>query len=1050
MENVATKNKKVNNQKVGVRKWFIFVLIGLIGQFAWAVENMYLNSYITYLNFTDPTGVGFNYSTLIAITTAASAIVATLTTIFMGSLSDKVNKRKIFISTGYIIWGISTASFGLLNVNSDASLFAISMTAYTAAIMVIVIDCVMTFFGSTSNDAAFNSYVTKNTTNENRGKVEGVLSILPLIAMLIIFVGLNSLTTEASGYRWDLFFYIVGGLVTVVGLISIWLIPKEKKEEKTLNEGYTRYLIEGFKPKTVKENKLLYLVLLAYFIYGVAIQVYFPYLMIYVQYTCNISNTGESFLTPFAIVMAVALLLGSLLSVVIGFISDKLKKENMMVPVIIILMIGLLLMFFIPYVNDDTLRTVYGSFAGLVMILGYVSVPTILNSMVKDNIPKGKEGSFMGVRMLFVTALPMCVGPFIGDALNAAYGKYYISEYGVESVVPSERGYIVGIAILVLSFIPIYFIIKEIKKQNKGKNKGYLISELKDIDEKELEFDLSKHPRPQFNRDKYLLLNGAWDIKITKDEKLPTTYDKEVIVPFAVESPLSKVNHLLNADEYIYYHKKLDVPPTFNKEHVFLNFEGVDQTCWIYLNNQLVYQHVGGYTRFNIDLKPHIINGTVDVVVKVKDVSDDSYHQVGKQRLAPTSAWFYSSSSGIYKPVYIESTPKNYIKSVKYKERYDEKSFLIYVETNIYGKVEVHVDDKIFNIESNKWVKITPNKFIPWSLENPHLYEIKLKFYDDVVNSYYGIRKIEIKGDKEKQIYLNNKRVFLNGLLDQGYYYLGGLTPRSYDEYYTDIKNIKDLGYNCLRKHVKVEMDYFYYYADKLGVLIIQDIPNGGEKTKFLDVVIPRISYKLFNDEKFLTYKKYGRLSEEGRIEYYKDLDDIIEATSSFPSIVIYTPFNEAWGEFDPQVVYQYIKDKNIDQLIDTASGWIDTVRSDFFSIHSYTLPARKRYDPKGDNRPYVLTEIGGTALKIDGHYDYPSLYGHGKCKDSKQLETKYTKLYRSLIKRIEDNNLNGIIYTQLNDCETEANGIYTLDRKVLKLDKEVIKNINKEIENSL
>ena len=170
---------KKQNSKVSLRMWITFILVGLIGQFAWAIENMYLNSYITYLNFTDVNGGGFNYSLMIALTTAFSAIVATLTTIFMGSLTDKVNKRKIFISIGYIVWGLSTASFGLLNVNSSSSLFALSMTAQSAAIMVIVIDCIMTFFGSTSNDAAFSSYVTKNTTNQNRGKVEGVLSILP-------------------------------------------------------------------------------------------------------------------------------------------------------------------------------------------------------------------------------------------------------------------------------------------------------------------------------------------------------------------------------------------------------------------------------------------------------------------------------------------------------------------------------------------------------------------------------------------------------------------------------------------------------------------------------------------------------------------------------------------------------------------------------------------------------------------------------------------------------------------------------------------------------
>lgn len=455
-----------SNNKISVREWFVLVIIGLAGQFAWAIENMYLNTYITYLNFTSQDG-GFDYSLMIAITTALSAVVATLTTLFMGTLTDKVNKRKIFISVGYILWGISTASFGLLNVNSDSSLFAIAMSAQSAAIMVIVIDCIMTFLGSTSNDAAFNSYVTRNVSDKNRAKVEGVLSILPLIAMLIIFVGLNGLTTKESGYRWDLFFYVVGGLVTVVGLISTILIPKEKDTNDQKFE-YKNLILEGFKPKTIKENKSLYMILLIYFIYGVAIQVYFPYLMVYIEKSCNIANTGSSFLTPFAIVMAVALLVGSILSVVIGIIADKVGKTKMIIPVIVILIIGLFMMFFIPYINNDTLRIVYAAISGLIMILGYVSVPTVLNSLVRSNIPKGKEGTFMGIRMIFVVALPMCIGPFIGDALNKAYGENYVGDYGVESPLPSNYGYLVSLFILLIAIILIIFVLLKNRKENKN------------------------------------------------------------------------------------------------------------------------------------------------------------------------------------------------------------------------------------------------------------------------------------------------------------------------------------------------------------------------------------------------------------------------------------------------------------------------------------------------------------------------------------------------------------------------------------------------------
>lgn len=456
--------------RIGFRMWIFIVLIGFIGQLAWAIENMYLNTYITYLNFSAPAGQAFNYSLFIAITTAASAIVATLTTIFMGSLTDKVGHKREFISLGYILWGFATASFGLLNVNSTSKILPVAMISSSAAIMVIVIDCVMTFFGSTSNDAAFNSYVTRNIENKDKSKVEGVLSVLPLVAMLLIFVLLNGLTTDSApgvhDAKWDLFFYLIGGLVVVVGIISFFLIPKGKPEEPR-NEKYGRILMEGFKPSTIKANLDLYIILIIYFIYATATQVFFPYLMVYMERTCLIANSGTGFLTPFAIVMAVALLMGSVLSVVLGFMADKLGKNKMIIPTFAIYALGILLMFFIPIVGNDgsTIRTVFAASSGLIMILGYVGVPTIINALVREYIPENKEGSFMGVRMLFVVALPMCVGPFIGDALNGAFGKTYVNEFGDISAVPSNYGYVVGALILALAIIPIIIYLRRLKKK---------------------------------------------------------------------------------------------------------------------------------------------------------------------------------------------------------------------------------------------------------------------------------------------------------------------------------------------------------------------------------------------------------------------------------------------------------------------------------------------------------------------------------------------------------------------------------------------------------
>ena len=459
----------MTKDKVGFRMWMVFILIGLVGQFAWAIENMYLNSYIAYLNFSSIESERFDYSLLISITTAVSAIMATLTTIFMGALTDKVGHKKLFISLGYILWGISTACFGLLNVNSSDGK-TLSITPFLAAVFVIVFDLIMTFFGSTSNDASFNSYVTEKTSDSNRGKVESVLSIMPLIAMIIIFVGLNSLTTKENGYRWDLFFYIVGGIVILVGIIAIFLIPSSKDRMDNLttsllknDDKVTSLISEGFKIKTIKENKKLYLILSIYFIFATACQVFFPYIMIYVEKTCNISNTSASFLTDFALVMAISLLGGSLLSLIFGFLADKYGKDKMIIPTILIFAIGSIMMYFIPQINNT--RIIYATISTLIMILGYVAVPTILNSLVREYIPKGKEGSFLGVRMIFVVLLPMCIGPFIGNYLNT-FKPSYKDEFGIETKLPSELAYIVGASILILVIIPLCFYFKMRKKEN--------------------------------------------------------------------------------------------------------------------------------------------------------------------------------------------------------------------------------------------------------------------------------------------------------------------------------------------------------------------------------------------------------------------------------------------------------------------------------------------------------------------------------------------------------------------------------------------------------
>lgn len=1033
--------------KLGIRTWLIVILIGLAGQFAWAVENMYLNSYITYLNFTAKPGEGFDYNFYIALTNALSAITATLTTIIMGGLSDKLRKRKIFITSGYILWGIATASFGLVNVNSSYEIIPIAMSASTAGIFVIVIDCIMTFFGSTSNDAAFNSYITKNIPNNKRGKVEGILGVLPLVAMLIIFVALNGLTTEASGYRWDMFFYIIGGIVLLVGIASIFIIPKEQTQEKN-KEKYFALMIEGFKPSVIRKNKKLYLVFAVYFIFSVAAQVYFPYIMTYIEKSSNISNSGPGLLTNFAIVMACALLIGGILSALVCAFSDKKGKEKMLIPVLGISVVGLFMMFFVPSVSDEIARTIYGAISGVVLILGYVAFPSILNSIVRQEIPSGKEGSFMGVRMIFVVALPMCIGPFIGSGLNKALGAEYTGEHGIVDNLPTNWAYIVAIGILLLTLIPIYYLLKDIRKNHLNKNKSQLL-ELKEKDKQnEEEIPFNVYPRPNEKRDNFQILNGLWDFAMSKSPDLPKKYERKIKVPYPVESVDSLIHERVEIDDYMFYHKTIEVGEIGMGEVLLLWFNGVDQICEVFLDGYLACKHIGGYTKFAVDATKYVTNGKLDITLRVVDLSDSGWLMRGKQSLSPWG-FMYGTSSGVYKTVWLERVPEKYILKTYIDTNYDDKKVLINVKiTEEEGTVKVLFQGKEIEGPANKTFSIDIENPIEWSYKNPHLYPITIFYEHDKVESYFGLRKIEVKHHEEKGIYLNDKKVILNGLLDQGYYFPNGLTPRSFKDYEFDILKAKELGFNCLRKHVKVEEDYFYYLCDKLGMLVIQDIPNGGRRYRLFNVGFPRLSISLLNKEKFMNEKYLGNRSEREKTKFILAAREIKKNLNNFPSVVGFTIFNEGWGEFEPKRVYTALIKDNVtnNKMYDICSGWYRTDISLLYSIHSYTLPFRKRVD-KEFARPYFLSEFGGLGLKVDGHCYYDGYFSHRNSKNHAELEQKYKKHYERLTELIKEGYLDSLIYTQLSDCETEYNGLFTFDREVLKIDENLVKSLNSEIE---
>lgn len=432
-------------KKLGFRKWLSFIVAGLIGQLAWAIENNFLGLYAFRCT---------NDTTFITIMTVASAAAATITTLLVGTLSDRLGKRKIFISLGYIIWGISIIFFAFLDPNSNFSIVAGS--ALASGTMIVIMDCVMTIFGSTANDACFNAFVTDNTEESNRAKVESVLSVLPLVSMIGVFV-IGGFLTKKDDPHWDVFYYIFGGLTSLSGILCLFLLPKDVKAPNKEN-SYLSNAIYGFRPKVIKENKILYIILLAFLAFNMAIQVFMPYFIVYIQENLGIVDTDSGM--NFTITLGVVLVVACIITVVFGLFMDKIGKNNIIIPAIIFASIGA----FIMFLANSQFTVILG---GIILMTGYLVGTAILGAKVRDYTPEKETGLFQGVRMVFVVLLPMVTGPYIGLGLSKINEQSYINEYGEVTVLPNQYIFFGAAIILLLAIIPVVIYIKKEKEGSK-------------------------------------------------------------------------------------------------------------------------------------------------------------------------------------------------------------------------------------------------------------------------------------------------------------------------------------------------------------------------------------------------------------------------------------------------------------------------------------------------------------------------------------------------------------------------------------------------------
>ena len=555
---------------------------------------------------------------------------------------------------------------------------------------------------------------------------------------------------------------------------------------------------------------------------------------------------------------------------------------------------------------------------------------------------------------------------------------------------------------------------------------------------------LSEYPRPQFKRDSYICLNGYWEYAIRKEEVIPESFDGQILVPYSPEVEKSGVNKVVMPDDHLFYRLKTTIAKDFIKDKVILHFGAVDQIAEVFINGQFAIKHIGGFLPFNVDIKPFLKDENVEIILRVVDTTNASYHSSGKQSLNPGGIW-YKPQSGIYMPVWMESVKNGYIENLKITSNIDENTVTVRFKSEI-KKAKIKLNDKVYDVEADKDNVINIKDPKLWSPESPFLYEFVISNEVDEVSSYFAMRKISLTKNKEGRLVvaLNNQEYFMKGVLDQGYYQDGLLTPNSDEDYINDINLIKSLGFNVSRKHIKIESLRWYYHCDRLGLLVWQDFVNGCTKYNFwLNQVPLFVRYKI-SDKR---YKKFFRENEEGRKEAYQEFLDTIDLLYNSPCIVLWTIFNEAWGQFDAKEIYEKLKVIDSTRLYDHASGWHDQGSGDFKSMHIYKWKVKVPSKRKIGNRAFICSECGAYILdkrlkeakKKDG---FIYLLFNNK----EDFQKEYERFIKEEIVPAKKDGMSAFIYTQISDVEEEMNGFVSYDRKEIKVDIDKIKEINDAI----
>ena len=573
-----------------------------------------------------------------------------------------------------------------------------------------------------------------------------------------------------------------------------------------------------------------------------------------------------------------------------------------------------------------------------------------------------------------------------------------------------------------------------------------------------------EYPRPQFERSTWKNLNGMWDYVILKpNQPKPKSYEGKILVPFSFESALSGVGRSITPEEKMWYRKKFIIPSEWKGKRILLNFEAVDHDTNVWVNDIFVGSHKGGFDRFSFDITTFLnVRGNQTIEVSVKDGTNLSPQLRGKQHFKP-SGIVYTPVSGIWQTVWLEAVSNEaYLGEVKITTDIDKGIVKITpfghealrssykVKASIYKNKSKIAEG---SVSTNKLIELKIREPKLWSPDNPNIYDLKLTLTNpkgkiiDQVDSYFGMRKISLGNHKGvKYLFLNNKPLFHYGTLDQGWWPDGLLTPPSDEAMRYDIEITKAMGFNMIRKHVKIEPDRWYYHCDHLGILVWQDMPSGG---KMVEKINGPTTNKRGDKKYYTNLQHVGRTDGDlnkninESIQFETELRKMINIHYNSPSIVVWVPFNEGWGQYDTCRISDLVKALDSSRLVIPTSGWSLRNCGDIYDIHTYDVDLKK--PPYHQDRATVIGEYGGIGLPIKKNLWNPNTinWGYQTYNSQKELIESYEYKFNQILKMKEMHGLSGAVYTQTTDVEGEVNGLLTYDREVIKIPTEILKNLH-------